>query len=555
MNKIISESPTEQQQTSVGRRSFAAMAGVLLSRASGVVRTVIINAVFGANVKMDAFNTAFRFPNSLRDLFADGALSAAFMKVLVDEIQNDNGDEKALISIVMGFFLSITLTLSLIAVIFAKPFIQLVSTHTFAQSGGLLLATHMFQMLAFYLPITMLNAVVMAVLGVHNMNFRAMNGSLFLSVGMISGALGLAPIFHYLGSNSIYGLTIGALLGACFQLIYQIWPLFKLKLIKRPCFPLTVWRHSQALKNMLIMMAPRALGQGASTLALMINTFFAIQIGQGAMTYIATTVIIVQVPIGLFGVATGFASLPVLTDAINRKAINQFSQLFVESIDITLWLALFTVMAFALFIVPAYTLIFQHGKIHYFDTLQNCLAICAYASGILFSAGSKILINGLYVLNRTRYIVYNSLLYLLLNAALTAMLAPKFGLIGLGLAYGFASAGNFWLNYYLVYYAFRQGKYGYSPYSAGGKMYLNKLVAFSLLTFVTSLIGVWLVEQFWMRYHAIFNMNLTAIMAIAILIFAGGIFATIVFILTYYSGPPSLQRICQQCILKLRGIK
>ena len=104
MNKIISESPTEQQQTSVGRRSFAAMAGVLLSRASGVVRTVIINAVFGANVKMDAFNTAFRFPNSLRDLFADGALSAAFMKVLVDEIQNDNGDEKALISIVMGFF-------------------------------------------------------------------------------------------------------------------------------------------------------------------------------------------------------------------------------------------------------------------------------------------------------------------------------------------------------------------------------------------------------------------------------------------------------------------
>lgn len=534
--------------TSVGKRSFAAMSGVLLSRTSGVVRTVVINSVFGANVLMDSFNTAFRFPNSLRDLFADGALSAAFMKALVDEAPKGIEAEKKLISVIAGFFLSITLLLAILAVIFAKPFIALISDQQFAQAGGLILATHLFQMLAFYLPLTMLNAVVMAVLGVHNMNFRAMNGSLFLSVGMLVGALALAPLLHFYGFNIIYGLGIGALLGALMQLIYQVWPLFKLNLISLPCFNPAQWLRYKPLKQVLWMMAPRALGQGASTLALMINTFFAIKIGQGAMTYVATTVIIIQVPIGLFGVATGFASLPVLTAAINKKDVNQFSKLFTESLDMTLWLALLTIIAFALFMIPAYNLIFQHGKITYFDTLQNSITVCAYATGILFSTGSKVLLNGLYALNSTRYIVYNSLAYLLVNAVLTAILAPMYGLIGLGLAYGFASATNFWLNYYLVYHAFRKQKLGFSPYSAGGKNYVNKLFGFSILSFVMGMLGVWLIEHYWGHFTAIMGYTLNMSVSLAYLSIGGGIFAGICFLLTVLYGPDALQKQCKKLL-------
>ena len=534
--------------TSISKRSFAAMSGVLLSRSSGVIRTVVINSVFGANVLMDSFNTAFRFPNSLRDLFADGALSAAFMKALVDEAPKGIEAEKKLISVIAGFFLSITLILAILAVVFAKPFIALISDQQFALAGGLSLATHLFQMLAFYLPLTMLNAVIMAVLGVHNMNFRAMNGSLFLSVGMLLGALALAPLLHFYGFNIIYGLGIGALLGAIMQLVYQVWPLFKLNLISFPCFNPAQWLRYKPLKNVLWMMAPRALGQGASTLALMINTFFAIKIGQGAMTYVATTVIIIQVPIGLFGVATGFASLPVLTNAINKKDANQFSKLFTESLDMTLWLALLTVIAFSLFMIPAYNLVFQHGKITYFDTLQNCIAICAYATGILFSTGSKVLLNGLYALNSTRYIVYNSLAYLLVNAVLTAILTPIYGLIGLGLAYGFASATNFWLNYYLVYYSYRKQKFGFSPYSAGGKNYANKLLGFSILSFVISMLGLWLIENYWGHFSAIMGFSLSMPLSFAYLSIGGGIFAGVCLLLTAFSGPTALQKQCKKLL-------
>jgi putative peptidoglycan lipid II flippase len=217
--------------SSIVKRSFAAMSGVFISRFSGVIRTIIVNAVFGANVLLDSFNLAFRFPNSLRDLFADGALSAAFMKTLVDEKAKGVAHEKTLISIACGFFLFITLLLSLFAVLYARPFVALISDAQFAASGGLDLATHLFQLLIFYLPLTMLNAIVMAILGVHNMNFRAMNGSLFLSVGMIIGAIGLAPLCKFVSLSPIYGLTVGALLGAVMQLIYQILPLLKYSMV------------------------------------------------------------------------------------------------------------------------------------------------------------------------------------------------------------------------------------------------------------------------------------------------------------------------------------
>jgi putative peptidoglycan lipid II flippase len=536
---------------SVTKRSFAAMFGVLLSRASGVIRTILVNAIFGANITMDAFNTAFRFPNSLRDLFADGALSAAFMKTLIDEKTKGFEEEKKLIGVVTGVFFTITLLLALLAVFYAKPFIALISNQLFAHSGGLILATHLFQMLAFYLPLTMLNAIVMAILGVHNMNFRAMNGSIFLSVGMIFGALVLTPLFMHYHTSGIYGLGVGALLGAVLQLIYQIMPVLKLKLFPIPCFNPKFWFHYEPLRRVLWMMAPRALGQGASTLALMINTFFAIQLGQGAMTYVATTIIIIQVPIGLFGVATGFASLPVLTESINRKDYFGFSKLFIDSIDITLWLSMFMAFAFALFVIPAYHLVFQHGKIQYADSLQNGLALCAYSTGIIFSTGSKVLINGLYALNRTWFIVYNSLLYLIVSTIFTAFLTPIFGLIGLGFAFGLASAANFWLNYYLVSYAFESQEFGISPFAAGGRYFPSKLLSFSGLSFALSILGIWLINNFWSSYTQIMGEPLTMKISASIVIFGGLLFSLITFLLTFSSGPAPLRQPCERLVARL----
>lgn len=536
-----------QDSKQLTRSSFAAIAGVLLSRASGVIRTSVVNASFGAGLALDSFNAAFRFPNGLRDLFADGALSAAFIKVLVDAREKGVEEERKLISIVIGFFLSVTSLIAILCALYSYEFMNLIDMH----AGSLFLASNLFKILAFYLPITMLNAVAMASLGVLGQTFRATNGSIFLSVGMIAGSLILAPIFHYLHFNSIFGLALGAMLGALLQLIYQFIPLIKFKLITFPNFHIKDWISYKPLRQVLILMAPRALGQGALTIALLINTMFAIQVGEGVLTYIVTAVMIIQVPIGLFGVATGFAALPILTKTINAGHYSKFSKLLVESLETALWLALLTTLAFSLFIVPFYQLLFQHGKITFYDTIHNSIAVCAYSIGIIFSAGSKVLLNAFYTMNSTKQIVYNSLVYLATSAFLSSFLAPKIGLLGLGLSYGISTCLDFFMNLYFLKRTYKKQQYGLSPYEVGGKYFSHRIILFSLLGFTCGLLGVAFILKFWNQFPHYFHTELTWITSFIILGGGGILYGIVCFILLFFFGSDNLKRITRSALKKV----
>ena len=534
-----------QESKQLAQKSFRAIGGVLLSRASGVIRTVIVNASFGAGLAMDSFNAAFRFPNGLRDLFADGALSAAFMTVLVEAHEKGLEEERKLISIIIGFFLFVTLVIASLCAIFSYEFMMMISDEKFVHSGGIFLASDLFKILAFYLPITMLNAVAMASLGVLGKTFRATNGSLFLSVGMILGSLLFAPLFHYLNTNTIFGLALGAMLGAFFQLIYQFIPLVKLKLICWPNFNFKDWVHYKPLKEVLFLMAPRALGQGALTIALLINTMFALQVGRGVLTYIVTAVTIIQVPIGLFGVATGFASLPVLTKCINDKEYPKFSSLLVESLETSMGLALLTTLAFALFIVPFYHFLFQHGKINFHDTIQNSIAVCIYSIGIVFSSGSKVLLNGFYTLNNTRQIVYNALVYLGISALLSSTLAPRIGLLGLGLSYGVSTTIDFYMNYYFLKRIYKKRQYGESPYEAGGKFFTMRVIVFSISSYVIALLGVETILKFWTFIETFFQSPFTWVKSLSILVLGGPFYVILCLILLYYFGSNNMKKMIQ----------
>ena len=537
----------EQASKQLAKKSFAAIGGVLLSRASGVVRTIIINASFGAGLAMDSFNAAFRFPNALRDLFADGALSAAFIKVLVDAREKGIEEERKLISIVIAFFLAVTLLIAILCSIYSYEFMNLMSDNKFKHSGGLFLASDLFKILAFYLPITMLNAVAMASLGVLGKTFRATNGSLFLSVGMILGSLVFAPIFHYFHIGSIFGLALGAMLGALFQLIYQFIPLFKLNLICVPNFNIKLWLIYKPLKEVLMLMAPRAIGQGALTIALLINTMFAIQVGQGVLTYIVTAVMIIQVPIGLFGVATGFAALPVLTKAINDGEYPKFSKLLVESLETAMGLALLTTAAFSLFIVPFYHILFQHGKITFYDTLHNSIAVCAYSIGIVFSSGSKVLLNGFYTINYTRQIVYNAVFYLGMSAFLSSMLAPRIGILGLGLSYGASTTLDFFMNYYFLKRIYIKKQYGPSPYLDGGKYFFLRILIFSILSYVFGLLGVEFIVKFWTHFEA----QLTILKSFFILGGGGLLYGILCVVLIFFFGSSNLKRMVKSGLKRI----
>jgi putative peptidoglycan lipid II flippase len=481
----------------VTKSSFLAMGGAFFSRASGLVRTIIVNATFGAATAMDAFNAAFRLPNSLRDLFADGALSAAFITALVEAKENGLAEERRLIAIVLGFFGTVTCFIALLSALFAHPIMGAITENKFQLMGGLPIAISLFQLLIFYLPLTMVNAVIMSILAVHGHSFRAMNGSIFLSVGMIAGALLFSPISQRFGYLGIYGLAVGALLGAFLQIAYQMYPLRSLQLMPFPNLNPKAWYQFVPLKKILIQMSPRVLGQGALVIALSINTYFATQIGMGYLTYIVTAITVIQVPIGLFGVATSFAALPALTLALNNNERAHFSQLLVEGLRTSFWLATFTTVCFCLLILPFYTVLFQHGKITPQDTINNSIAICVYATGIILASGNKILVNTLYALHATRQIVYNAVTYLMVNTCLNFILVPKFGIIGIGCSFGVATSLDFWLNFFAIKRYFRLHQLSDCPYQYAGHYFAYRILALTGLSFALGLGGVGLIRYFW----------------------------------------------------------
>lgn len=552
INKTFIKAENESEK--LGKASFGAMAGVLFSRASGVVRTAIVNATFGLGVSLDAFNSAFRFPNSLRDLFADGALSAAFVKVLIEEKDKGTKAEKELIAIVIGFFSIITFSIAIIAAIFSYPFMSLFSSDEFKNSGGLELSSNLFKILAFYLPFTMLNAVAMAILSIMGLTFRAMNSSAFLNVGIIGSAL-CSPLFLAYGVNPIYSISLGAMLGVIIQMIYQFIPIYKLGLITYPNFNIKDWASNKSLHKILLLMFPRAIAQGSLIIALMINTFYAIQLGSGVLSYIITATMIIQVPIGLFGVATGFAAHPILTKAIHEKNFKKFSKLLTESLETTLWLAAMTTICFAIFIVPFYSILFQHGKVILHDTIQNSIAVCSYSIGIIFGAGSKILLNAFYAINSTKQIIYNAIIYLIINATLSSILAPIYGVIGLGISYSTATAFDFFMNYFYLRKMYFNKKFGNSPYIEGGNFFHSKIIIFSICAYLFGILGIISAKYFWNNFNNYFNFKLNFITNLSILIIGGIIFITLIIVVIKFFGPIQLKILLEKFIKKRSILK
>jgi putative peptidoglycan lipid II flippase len=407
------------------------------------VRAQVVNAVFGAGPALDAFNVAMRFPTVLRDLFAEGALSAAFTKALVDaRTHHGPAAEAALTRLVTLAFGLVTLAISIGCAFAARPIIALLSADAFVASEGGRLAVACFAVLIFYLPIAMLSAVAMALLGARGQTFRATIASLFFNVGSIAGALAGVPVAQALGHDPILGLAVGTLLGGVLQFLFQLVPLWREGVFRLPGFSDLRWKGRgfddtyarHPVLEMARLMAPRVLGQGAISIALFVNTHFATAAGPGAITYITNAQNIILVPVGLFGVASALASLPLLSSAVAEKDAVSFRKLLQDASRSTLWLSTFSVTALVLLAVPLAKGLLEHGRVTPQDSLMNGLAIVAYGLSILFNGVSKVSVQGYYALGDTRQIVLNSVLYLAVNATLSAWLAPKFGILGLGLS-------------------------------------------------------------------------------------------------------------------------
>ena len=302
---------------------------VMCSRVLGLVREQVFAGMFGAGTAYDAFVVAFRIPNLLRDLFGEGALSAAFVTVFSD--YDANRTEKQtwqLASNVLVFFAIALSIITILGIYMAEPLVSVLAPDFAEVSGKAYLTTKLTMIMMPFLIFISLSAVVMGILNTKGRFFVPAMASSYFNLGSVIGGVGLALLLPRFGQPAIVGMAIGTLVGGMLQLGTQLPSLFKTGFIFRPHLRLT----DPGLKRILRLMIPATIGLSATQLNIFINTNFASSCPEGSISWLNYAFRLVQLPIGVFGVAFSIATIPVLARHAATKDIQGMRETLVSSL-------------------------------------------------------------------------------------------------------------------------------------------------------------------------------------------------------------------------------
>lgn len=417
---------SKKPSTSTGRiaRSAGAVSGaVMCSRVLGLVREQIFAGMFGAGYAYDAFVVAFRIPNLLRDLFGEGALSAAFVTVFSDYETNRGAEETwRLASTVITFFAILLSLLTLVGIYFAQPIVDLLAPDFSMISGKTELTTLLTRIMFPFLIFVALAAVVMGMLNTKGKFFVPAISSAFFNLGSIVGGVSLALLFPRFDLPAIAGMAWGTLIGGLLQLLIQLPSLFKIGFAFTPKLNL----KDPGLKRILFLMLPATIGLSATQINIFVNTNFASSCVEGSVSWLNYAFRMVQLPIGVFGVAFSIAAMPVLARCAAKKDMDGLRQTFTSSLLMVFSLTIPATAGLVLLAQPIIRLIFEHGAFTALDTVQTAAALTYYAYGLFAYSAVKIMVPVFYALNDTKYPVIGSFLAVTANIVLITLTIDQF---------------------------------------------------------------------------------------------------------------------------------
>jgi len=427
------------------KSSFLFASGTLLSRITGVVRDIVVANIFGASIFMDAFIVAFRIPNLLREMLAEGALGSAFTKVFSGLWETDQQRARKLVFQTFYLFLIVSIVVCTLGILLSPTLVDLMTLKVKQSSTAQLFdqnATNLARLLFPYLGFTVLGAVAMGALHQKGRFFLSALSPVAFNFGFIFGAWPLAGWFEAwlpqsfeadFAGRAITGLAVGVLAGGMGQLTMQL--VGMLHLIRGG------WRHwgkslpwSPDVKHVLTIMAPAAVAASSGPVNIYINTNFATSLGEGAVTWLNYAFRLLQLPIGLFGVAVGVAVLPNLTRSIVRaghKVDVQASQEFQKATELVVWLMLPCLVFFLMNSREVITLLFQSGRFTENDAIATGQALFAYSFGMMGYGLIKVLTAFYYAVERTSFAMKVSLGSIAVNYLGNSLLVDKLGHVGL----------------------------------------------------------------------------------------------------------------------------
>ncbi|MFN9266462.1 MAG: murein biosynthesis integral membrane protein MurJ, partial [Acidobacteriota bacterium] len=418
---------------SVARSAGVTSIAVLASRITGLVREITLAHYFGATAAYDAYLLGFRIPNLTRDLFAEGALSSAFVPTFVEALQKKSRAEAAhLANLVATAIILVVGTLCLLGMIFAPEMVDLLAPGFRQIAGKHELAVRLTRIMCPFLLVVALAAQAMGILNACNQfALPALSSSMF-NVGSLAVGLSLGFLAGpHLGIPAIEGMAWGVLTGGCIQLFAQVPALIRSGFVFRPALD---WSHA-GLRQILRLMGPAILGNAAVQINVMVNTSFASEIN-GGMSWLGYAFRLMQLPLGLFGVAIGGATLPAISRSVARGDMDDFRRTLSRSLGLVF---LLTIPSSAGLFVLGPSIIgalFERGEFTPYDTQQTAMALGWFALGLAGYSALKVLVPAFYALRDARTPMIVSLASIAINYGVVSTMTsqPGFGLAGLAMS-------------------------------------------------------------------------------------------------------------------------
>ncbi len=424
-------------------------AAVLASRLTGVVRERVMASLFGASMAYDAFLLGFRIPNLTRDLFAEGALSSAFVPTFTEYLATKSKREAGeLANLVATAILVVVGSFCLFGMLLSPYIVRLLAPGFLAVPGKFELAVTMTRIMFPFLLLVALAAQVMGILNACRTFFMPALSSTFFNLGSVGfGVLAGFVWGPALGISKLEGMAWGVVFGGALQLVVQIPLLRRHGFIFRPRFD---WSHP-GLRHVGALMAPAILGNAAVQVNVMVNTYFASQINDpirgmdGPTSWLGYAFRFLQLPLGLFGVAIGSATLPSITRSAVAGNMDEFRKTLSRSLGMVFLLTIPSSVGLIVLGRSMIGAIYQTGRFQLYDTQQTASALSCYAIGLAGYSALKVLTPAFYTLHDARTPMVVSLFSIVINFAVSYVMTTHtgFGHSGLALSTSAVALFNF----------------------------------------------------------------------------------------------------------------
>jgi putative peptidoglycan lipid II flippase len=429
----------DSRHESLVRSAGVVSASVFLSRITGLIREIAMARLFGAGQVYDAFLLGFRIPNLTRDLFAEGALSSAFVPIFTKYLSTKGKTEAAELSNLVATALLIVVgILCLLGMIFSPALVRLLAPGFADVPGKFELAVKLTRIMFPFLLMVALAALAMGVLNACNQFGVPATSSTFFNIGSLGFGLALGFLIGpRVGVSPIEGMAYGVVFGGALQMLWQVPSLVRSGFAFRPRVNLS----HPGLRNILQLMGPAIVGNASVQVNVMVNTNFASSITDsaghvinGPVSWLGYAFRFMQLPLGLFGVAIASATLPSVSRSAAAGNMAEFRETLGRSLGMIFLLTIPSSVGLCVLGDSMIAAVYQGGRFRAYDTHQTALALSCYAIGLAGYAAIKVLAPAFYALNDARTPMLVSLASILVNVAAASSMVKLAGLGHAGLA-------------------------------------------------------------------------------------------------------------------------